>query len=733
MSLSNWKHWLIEDAFANASEETRRLAKLILVAVLSIGCWGPFFVLLFWWLNFKEPALIVLLGNISLWTVPFIMRQTRSITIAGNVIVGLFALSIGSITWFVGGLKSPVLYVFIAVGMVAWLLTSDRWRMIWLIISTSVVLLFFFVEYFITPNPYSLPPKLVLILQPTILLAIAAICISVVWFFERLKREAMAQQEKTNLQLKDNQKELVKLTHDLAMARDEAVKADRAKSTFLANMSHELRTPLNAIMGYSELLLEDAEDMTLDELKDDLRKINNSGDLLLSLISDVLDLSKIEAGHIEIHAEEFALSSFIGELRQTVHPLAEKNDNQFQFVLPEHPIELFTDQMRLRQILLNLISNACKFTHEGTITLCIKPFTKGGDDWMCFQVQDTGIGMTEEQLKRIFEAFTQADHLTSRKYGGTGLGLSISKKLAKLLGGNVYVSSIEGRGSIFSLKLPLTLPKEVSVRKRLHKTTTGNVTSFVENRPLILVIDDDHNVHDMLIRILRRENYNVVTAFDGEEGLRLAKELNPSVITLDALMPGMTGWDVLSSLKSTPQLAGIPVIMLSIADEIKRGYTLGAAEYLTKPIDRERLLSILGQFRELQRRGPILIVEDDPATRELLERTLQRHGWPTLSAQNGVEALDRLQSASPSLILSDLMMPEMDGFELIEKIAEHNEWKHIPVVVLTAMELSQHDSERLRRHIEDILRKGSSPFPDLEAKLLTLLEDATQAPESAAV
>jgi signal transduction histidine kinase/CheY-like chemotaxis protein len=698
-----------------------RLAKLILTTVIALGSWGPPFFFIFWFLGFKGPAVITGTTSAMLWLSPVLLRRSRSVWLVGNYIAGLFWFAITAIVWFAGGARSPVMITLIAVAMLAWLLTQSRWRVAWLALTSCSILGFLLIEKLGISNPNTIPPDVVIYLQPVILLAVIAISLSVVWFFELLKKDAMAVLAESNLAIKKNQKELVRLTHDLSTARDEAVRASRTKSSFLANMSHELRTPLNAIIGYSELLLEDAEDSGDEESAEDLGKIHSAGEHLLALISDILDLSKIEAGRIEIHPEEFTLSSFLSDVSVTVDPLAAKKNNAFELVFDESLGGMFSDQTRVRQILLNLLSNACKFTHEGTVSLTVEAFAYEERDWLRFAVKDTGIGMTPKQLDKIFDAFTQADHLTSRTYGGTGLGLAISRKLAQMLGGEIHAASEEGEGSTFTLEIPRRVATDNDpLSERKHKPS--DLSAFIEDRPLVLVIDDDHNVHELLLRVLRKANYNVVTAFDGIEGLRLAKELRPAVITLDALMPKMSGWDVLTTLKSTPSLADIPVIMISIADEVERGFALGIAEYMTKPIDRGRLLSILQSFRDQQEVTSVMVVEDDDSTRELIVRLLTRNGWKTTEAINGQEALDLLETERPDLIVSDLMMPVMDGFAFIEALGEDAELSEIPVVVLTAMELAPEDMTRLQQRIESVLQKGAYPLRELETRLLTLLE-----------
>jgi GAF domain-containing protein/CheY-like chemotaxis protein len=460
--------------------------------------------------------------------------------------------------------------------------------------------------------------------------------------------------------------------------------ADRHKSEFLANMSHELRTPLNAIIGYSEMLQEDAVDLGAEQFTDDLGKINAAGKHLLELINAVLDLSKIEAGKMELYLETFEVAGLVKDIGAVIQPLAGKNGNRLEVQYPADVGTMHADVTKVRQALLNLLGNACKFTERGTITLAVAREPVDGREWLSFAVRDTGIGMTPTQLARLFEAFSQADAATTRKYGGTGLGLALSRRLCRMMGGDVTVESEAGRGSTFTVRLPA------------HVTPASHGT--------VLVIDDEAAVRDLMQRFLVKEGFRVATAAGGDEGLRRARELHPDAITLDVMMPGMDGWAVLAALKADPAVADIPVIMLTIVDDRNLGYALGAAEYLTKPVDRERLVAVLKKYR---RDLPVLVVDDDPVLRELLGRTLATAGYTVVEAENGRVALERLREVSPSVILLDLMMPEMDGFEFLAALRGHAAWRAIPVVVITARDLSGEDRERLNGRVERILQKGA--------------------------
>jgi PAS domain S-box-containing protein len=526
------------------------------------------------------------------------------------------------------------------------------------------------------------------------------------------------------------EEEIRRVNADLVVAHERAVEANQVKSTFLANMSHELRTPLNAIIGYSELLQELAAKNIAKNPTADLQKINKAGKHLLMIINDILDLSKIEDGKIQLLPEHFRVSDLIREMETTIAPLLSQNANVLKINKADGLGAMNTDLTRMRQCLLNLLSNACKFAKNGTVRLDVGRETRPGGDWVIFHVRDNGIGMTPEQVGRLFQAFTQADASTTRKYRGTGLGLPITKKLSQMLGGDVSVESVLGQGSTFSLSVPVTwgdLPvATVTAVGEANPALIDHEHGAGPGSPTVLIIDDDRTAHELLSRFLVGGGFNVAHAMSGGDGIRLAHEIRPCAITLDVMMPEMNGWSTLTALKSDPDLCSIPVILLTIVDDKGRGFALGASDYLAKPIDKRQLLGLLTKFTTRARPRSVLLVEDDENTRSVLRHILELEGWTVREAVNGRAGLDQLAEETPGLILLDLMMPEMDGFEFVAKLQRTHEWRSIPVVVVTAKDITEEDLLRLRGYTHRVLRKDASIFDKLLKDLGELLEAVAQ-------
>ena len=517
--------------------------------------------------------------------------------------------------------------------------------------------------------------------------------------------------------------ELAQSIKEASKARKVAEQANQAKSSFLANMSHELRTPMNAIIGYSEMLQEEAEDIGQEDFIPDIQKIHSAGKHLLSLINDILDLSKIEAGRMELYLETFDIHDLIQDVVATVKPLLEKNNNEFKLNIADDLTTIYADLTKVRQSLFNLLSNASKFTENGTITLSLKRYIYQGEDWINFQVSDTGIGMTKEQISRLFKAFTQADASTTRKYGGTGLGLTITQKFCQMMGGDISVESKFNQGTTFTIRLPIQVQTIAKVEPVANSNDEPSIPAET-NRNIVLVIDDDPTVHDLIERFLTKENFQVRTANSGAEGIRLAKSLEPDAITLDVMMPDLDGWSVLAALKADVKTSQIPVIMVTMVDNQNLGYALGAADYIMKPIGKNNLRNILHKYNSQATFDKVLIVEDDSNTRDLLRRQLLDYSAKVLEAENGRQALDILDHDIPELIISDLIMPEMDGFELVMKLRQNPQWSSIPVIILTAKELTLIERKKLQGRVKQVFQKGGSQCNILLQELQSLLSEA---------
>ncbi|GAC1470224.1 MAG: hypothetical protein NVSMB9_15110 [Isosphaeraceae bacterium] len=490
----------------------------------------------------------------------------------------------------------------------------------------------------------------------------------------------------------------------LREAKEQAEAASRSKSTFLANMSHELRTPLNAIIGYSEMLQEEVEEAGQKEFVPDLQKIHGAGNHLLNLINDILDLSKIEAGKMSLHLETFAVAEVVRGAVETIRRLVEKNGNALEVHCPDDLGLMLADESKVRQSLLNLLSNANKFTDRDAITLHVAREETESRTWIAFRVHDRGIGMTAEQIARLFQPFSQADVTTTRRYGGTGLGLAITRRFCQMMGGDVVVVSEPGQGSTFTIRLPVDvpdlLPEPASPEPLPASLPAGS-------GGLVLVIDDDPRARDLMRWALEKDGFHVHHASGGAEGLHLARQLRPVAITLDVMMPGTDGWAVLSALKSDPDLAEIPVVMVTIVDDRNLGYALGASDYLTKPIDRKRLAAVLKKYRRTCSECRALVVDDDEANRQLVRHALEKDGWSVTEAENGRDGLERVAEARTDLIILDLMMPEMDGFGFAQELSRHEPWRAIPVLILTARDLTEEERLRLNGHILGVVRKDA--------------------------
>jgi signal transduction histidine kinase/DNA-binding response OmpR family regulator len=544
--------------------------------------------------------------------------------------------------------------------------------------------------------------------------------------FQHMAQEVANREQSLSQAVEQRTAQLAETMKTAQQAKAQAEEANATKSKFLANMSHELRTPLNAIIGYSEILVEEMSDLEVPSLIPDVQKIRGAGKHLLGLINNILDLSKVEAGKVELFPETFAIAPLMKEITDTIHPLIVKNHNTLVVNCPSDIGSMRSDVTKLRQSLFNLLSNASKFTENGTVTLTVE---RQESDLITFSVNDTGIGMTPEQQAKLFQAFSQADASTTRKYGGTGLGLVITQQFCKLLGGEILVESEAGQGTTFIVRLPERLLESerpvapASVTSRVQRQVNGTGST-------ILVVDDDPAAHDLMQRFLSREGYRVIAAMDGQEGVTLAKQHMPDVILLDIHMPLMNGWEALSLLKSDPGLAKIPVMIVTIEDDQALGAALGAVDYLLKPVDYDRLLNLLHPYQVQSSSNTVLVVEDNTENREMIVRQVTKAGWQVLEAEHGRKALEVLQQEQPAVILLDLMMPEMDGFEFIQELRQHPQWRSLPVIVLTAKDLSLEERQWLSEQTQQVYTKGTSSRQDLLDEIRSLTRSSSVPPAS---
>ncbi len=506
-------------------------------------------------------------------------------------------------------------------------------------------------------------------------------------------------------------------TGEMETARDEARDASDQKTKFFANMSHELRTPLNAILGYGEMLYEDCEDLGYDDLLPDLKKITSSGSHLLSLINNILDLSKIEAGKMELFITSFEIENMIQTIKDVSEPLAAKNDNGFIINLDGAMGSMSQDETKLRQCLTNFLSNGFKFTKNGTITLEAKSRMEGDVEFIDFLVIDTGAGMSAEGVAKVFEEYTQAERSTSANYGGTGLGLPISKKFAEMMGGNVVVTSEEGVGSVFTLSVPRECPEYN------EDDVDSNVINLDSNDNLVVLVDDDVAMHDLIKRTISKLNLTLIGATNSEKGMELIREVKPKLILLDVLMPGRDGWSLLKECKTDKELKDIPVIMISQLNQSNLAASLGANDYLTKPIDRTHFINtiqrLLGGGTKNQK---VLVIDDDKDVRELLSRLLKDSGYRPIDARDGKEGLERTKD-EPALIILDLEMPRMDGFEFLDNyIKDVPENKRAPVLVFSGKDLTDVQEDLLKERVIGLVKKDDVSMDNLSKMIQGIIK-----------
>jgi PAS domain S-box-containing protein len=544
---------------------------------------------------------------------------------------------------------------------------------------------------------------------------------------------AIAMQLGILMRRKRDEETLRLINEELALARDRALEASRTKSTFVANMSHELRTPLNAIIGYSEMLQEDAALLGLDDFGDDLQKIYRSGKHLLDLINDILDMTKIEAGKLEIYYDDFDVPMLIWDASQTIQPLLLKNNNHLEIECDQQLGEIRADMTRLRQVLLNVLSNACKFTKSGVIKVQVNRQNSALGESFCFTISDTGIGISPENLQKLFQPFNQADSSTTRLYGGTGLGLAISHRLCQMMSGDITVISDLGIGSTFTICLPVDCESAAKKPPKQGQNSASNLSTSPkhlsqgvdnpkQNYPSVLVIAGDSMLHQSTHSYFNHLGVSLHSSSNVEDGMQLVYKILPDVIILDMQTPSMSGWEVLKELKSQTLTSGIPIILLTINDENHETYELGANEYLFKPIDRDRLITIVEKYRAEQRSElSVLVIEDDLNTRAMLKRILEKENCIVSEAQDGYEALEVMTQTIPQLILLDLMMPNVDGFEFMHLLRLRQDTPSIPIIIITAKDLTNEDNTRLSGSVQKILQKPNYSYSQLLEEIVRRL------------
>ena len=519
--------------------------------------------------------------------------------------------------------------------------------------------------------------------------------------------------------MSDEVNQLIKAkTEDMEAARDDAISANANRAQFFNNMSHELRTPLNAVLGYSEMLQEECEDMGYDDLLPDIERINTSGRHLLALINDVLDLSKIEAGKMEVFPTNFDIENVVEMLTAINTPLSEKTGNAFVIDQDQISGTMYSDETKLRQILTNFLSNGFKNTEKGTVTLRITSETDadgGNREMIRFSVIDTGTGIPPEALETLFDEFTQVQTSTMQKaaqvQASTGLGLAVTKKLAEMMGGTVAVTSEMGVGSDFSLILPRNIGGDEEDLEAIEDLQTVD-----SEKPYVVLIDDDPAIHEVVKRTLNKANINLIGTTDGERGLQIIRDKKPGLILLDVYMSGRDGWSILREIKTDEEIKDVPVAMVTQLSEEKFAESLGADGYFTKPIDRavfvQEVNRLLGS--EASPESKVLVVDDDENTRELLSRILTDEGFNATSAEDGVEGLEAIKSTlededRPRLIVLDIEMPRMDGLQFLDAYAEQvDEEKHVPIVIFSGKDMSTTQQEILDQfdNVKGFVPKG---------------------------
>jgi signal transduction histidine kinase/CheY-like chemotaxis protein len=584
-----WLDWFIPPALG-ADREMQQRARMFLISHF----FGPFLgntitVCLYWLDPHPGYGLWVLAAAITAyWAFPYALKRTGAYTSLALISVANLVFVVLWGCFHYGGVSSPFVSWLLVVPLLAFFYLGPALLPRLLVLGMIAGGVSIFYAFYAAGHAF---PEHVALRALSGIGIVSTICAAIyVSMMALYYANIVANQSELEHEVHDHRATAIKLRE----AKDEAENANRAKSEFLAKMSHELRTPLNAVIGYSEMLLEDAEvEGTEQQAVQDLQKIKIAGKHLLSLVTDVLDLSKIEAGKMELFNERIDLAALIDELVATARPLCARNGNALTVERAGDLGEAEGDVTKLRQAVLNLLSNAAKFTKDGRVILSIAREHSRGGDWIRFAVRDTGIGISRANLRKLFQNFSQAEAWTSSKYGGTGLGLALTQKLCRLMGGDVSVESELGHGSCFTIRLPASLSDAVQRGGEVDWAVETAPVEPAGRRDTVLVVDDDPAVLDLMQRVLMKEGFRPVLADDPRKALVVARAIRPAVVILDVLMPGMNGWEVLRALKADAELESVPVVMLTIVDDRRTGLALGAVEHLVKPVDRDVLMRVL--------------------------------------------------------------------------------------------------------------------------------------------
>lgn len=533
---------------------------------------------------------------------------------------------------------------------------------------------------------------------------------------KNIKLQAQAQQlQQQTFQSRKQSKMLQEQNIKLEIKRQQVEEANRLKSQFLSTMSHELRTPLNSVLALSRVLLMQTKNKLTEEELQYLKIIERNGKNLLALINDILDLSKIEAGHVDIRPKQFAMNATLNMIAERLKPIVRKKNVAMIINYEAQSALIQSDEKRVHQILQNIISNAVKFTNKGKVTIT----THCDETFFYVDVADTGIGISENQLPYIFDEFRQADGSSSRKFEGTGLGLAIASKAAKLLGGDVSVKSTINKGSVFTLRLPKVwtgkrpdnnLAESMSRSLPAAEKTVPPINSYGESANKIIVVDDDPEAARLISDSLLQEGYHTIIASSGKDVFGLALKHHPLAITLDIIMPDMDGWEVLKKLKRERQTKDIPVIIVSISEDKETGVALGAMGYVTKPVNKDALIceikkSVAPQTASLEGVS-VMIVDDDFIVRKDLKQIVEKEGMDAVVAEGGRQCIDYVLKKCPDVLVLDLMMPEMDGFEVIRLLRSNPDTMKLPIIIVTAKELSETEKKQLNGNVSTVLAKS---------------------------